>query len=413
MKPRSRRAAVAALIALAAVFAVGALSFGAPSATATGGLSPLELAQVQRDNCRIQLAHATSSAQRTRAQNCIADQTVIINALTASPSPSGSPSPTPPGPTATPTPTNPPTTATPTPTVPPTPTPTPTPTGTSSWPTPGDTAAGSTGWRHAGVTLTTHAGLMRITTPGAVVDSVLAVDGIEVQANNVTISRSWVQGAGTGPGAGIWIDDGVTGTTIVDTEVSSRSDAVDTVEASLVDRAITAGSGKNTSGVRMTRVYAHHMIRGLQFSCGTVIEDSYIDDEVNPGGAHMSAIGGDSCATFQLTVRHNHIGLSPNKDDSAALLLYPPQVGAYGTQNVTLSWTDNLISGGTFCLWLSSDPQFVGSVTITGNRFSTAYYSTCGLYGPTFTDNIRHEGAVTVTWSDNAFVDGRVVAGPV
>jgi len=407
---RPRRAAAAALIALAVVLAVGALSFAGPSATAVGGLSPLEVAQVQRANCQVLLVHATSSAQRTRANQCIADQTVIINALTVSPSPSGSPSPTPPGPTATPTPSS--TTTLPSPTTSlPSPTPTPSPTGTplGSWPTPGDTAAGTTGWRHTGVTLTVHTGLWRITTPGAVVDSVDAVDGIEVQANNVTIRRSRVMGANTGPGAGIWIDRGVDGTLIEDVEVTSRPGADPAVEASLVDRAITAQYTTNTV---MRRVYAHRMIRGLEPGCSTLVEDSYVDDEVNPGGAHMSAVGTETCAQFVETVRHNHIGLSPNRDDSAALLIYPPQVGSYGTQNVAISWTDNLIAGGTYCLWLSSDPQFVGAVTVMGNRFSTAYYSTCGLYGPAFTDNLLHEGQVAVTWSDNAFVDGRVVDGP-
>jgi hypothetical protein len=280
----------------------------------------------------------------------------------------------------------------------------------AGWPTPGDTAAGSTGWRHAGVTLTTVHGILYATTPGQVIDSVDAVDGIVVEANNVTISRSRVEGKGTGYGAGIWIVAGTHGTTITDTEVTSQPGADPTVEAQLVDRAITADK---TFGTVIRRVYAHTMIRGLEFGCDTDIEDSYVDGEANPSGDHMSGVGGDTCSTFTLTVRHNHIGLSPNPMDSAALLVYPPQVGAYGTQTIAITWSDNYITGGTYCLWLSSDPQFVGTEVVTGNRFGSDYYPNCGRYGPTFTDHTGHEGSTTLMWSDNRFAgSGALVGGP-
>lgn len=400
------RAMMAGLAALCLV-ATTALYFSwSGSAAAESGLNPLELAQAERDNCRVLLAHAVGSAQRNRALNCINDQTVVINAESPTPTPSATATPTPtPSPTVTSSPSS-------SPTVTPTPTPTPNP-PPAGFPTPGDTASGSTGWRHTGVTLTVHTELMRITTPGAIVDSVEARGGIEVQANDVTIKRSWVQGQGTGPGAGIWIDNGRTGTTIVDVEVSSHPGYDPNNEFSIVDRAITAGSGKSTSGVRMTRIYAHDMIRGLQFSCGTIIEDSWIDNEVNPGGAHMSAIGGDTCSAFSLVVRHNHVGLSPNDDDSAALLYYPPQVGSYGNQHVDISITDNYIIGGTYCLWLSSDPQLDGAITVTGNRFGIDYYPLCGKYNATFTDVLPREhgpGPLTIIWSDNLMGDLIVVA---
>jgi hypothetical protein len=405
---RPGRAAAAGLIALAAIFAVGALSFRPSPATPQQAADPAPLSVAQE--CQQALGYpARTAADRTWLRQC-------VHAL-ASPSPSGSPTPTPP---ASPTPTPTPTTTTPAPTTPPAttpppttvpPTPTPTPTGPAGWPTPGDTAAGSTGWRHTGVTLTVHTELMRITTPGAIVDAVEARGGIEVQADNVTIKRSWVQGAGTGPGAGIWIDDGRDGTVIEDVEVSSHPGYDPTNEAAIVDRAITAGSGKNTSGVRMMRVYAHDMIRGLQFSCGTVIEDSYVDGEVNPSGDHMSAIGGDTCAMFTLTVRHNHIGLSPNEENSAALLYYPPQVGAYGPQHAAISIVDNEIRGGTYCMWLSSDPQLSGTLVVTGNRFRTDYWPSCGRYGALFSDHLPSEGGMAITWADN-LLGGLIVAAP-
>jgi hypothetical protein len=100
-------------------------------------------------------------------------------------------------------------------------------------------------------------------------------------------------------------------------------------------------------------------------------------------------------------VRHNHIGLTPNVSDSAALLYYPPQVGAYGDQAAVISIVDNEIAGGTYCMWLSSDPKLSGSLVVTGNRFRTAYYPTCGLYGTLFSDHLPSEGGMAITWADN------------
>ena len=110
------RAALAVLAA--SVLVTGAIALS--PATAETGMSPLELAQVQRANCQVLLAKATSSAQRTRANQCIADQTVIINALSApSPSPSATQSPSPsPSPTVQPSPTVSPTATTAPPTTP-------------------------------------------------------------------------------------------------------------------------------------------------------------------------------------------------------------------------------------------------------------------------------------------------------
>jgi hypothetical protein len=250
---------------------------------------------------------------------------------------------------------------------------------------------------------------VHVDTAGAVIDSIEARDGIDVSANNVTIRRSLVEGAGSGPGAGIWIDRGVSGTVIEDVEVTSRPDANNAVESSLVDRAITA---EQTTGTVMRRVYAHRVIRGLRYGCATVIEDSYVDGEVNPGSDHMSAIGGETCSDFTLTVRHNHVGLSPNAFDSAALLYYPPQVGSYGPQHATISFVDNYITGGTYCLWASSDPQLTGTLTVTGNRFGTDYYAGCGRYGPVFTDQLPSQGSMSIVWAGNSTMSGVAVPGP-
>jgi|GEM_PF-3950250 len=258
-----------------------------------------------------------------------------------------------------------------------------------------------TGWQHTGVTLTAVNSLYYATTPGEVLDSKEFKGGIRVEADNVTIKRSLVEGKDSGPGAGIWIDAGVSGTLVEDVEITSLPGADPSNDTQIVDRAIT---GSKTNNLTIRRVYAHRMIRGLEYGCNnTLIEDSYVDDEINPSDAHMSAIGGESCSTFNLTVRHNNIGLAPNVNDSSTLLFYPPQVGAYGSQVFNVLYENNLIYGGTYCLWISSDPQFSGTLTVRNNQFGTKYYSACGRYNTHFKDNTGTEGSLNVIWTNNTW----------
>src|SRR5512147_2235274 len=85
---QTRPLAVAASLLAALVLVIGAVSLS--PATADTAMSPLELAQVTQNNCQVLLAHATTSAAKTRARQCIADQQVIIDALSGSPTPSPS-----------------------------------------------------------------------------------------------------------------------------------------------------------------------------------------------------------------------------------------------------------------------------------------------------------------------------------
>jgi hypothetical protein len=255
----------------------------------------------------------------------------------------------------------------------------------------------TTGYQHTGVTLRRVDSLVHADRPGAVYDSMDLEGGIEVSANDVTISRSKVTGAGTGPGAGIWIDQGVHGVTITDVEITSHAGANVAVESQIVDRAITADQ---TSGITISRVYVHRVIRGIEFGYDTTITDSYIDDEVNPSTDHMSAIGGSLAARVRLVVRHTWVALAPNDYDSAALLYYPL---THTPQNVYILLEQNIISGGSYCLWLGSDSGMTGSVTVRDNLFTTKYYPTCGHYNTHFTDHLGSEGNVAIGWDDNVW----------
>ena len=237
--------------------------------------------------------------------------------------------------------------------------------------------------------------LLRVTTVGAVVDSVEARGGIRVSANNVTIRRSMVDGIGGGEGAGIYIDAGISGTTIVDVEVTSRSGVT-------VDRAMQMDGTFSTT---ILRAYTHNTIRGIRTGCSTTIVDSFVFGENAGNGQHRSTVGGETCPNkpYALTVRHNHIQEAPTGVDSAALLIYPPQSAPYGPapQQTDITLVDNELAGGSYAMWLSSDPTFTGNLTVTGNRFRTTYFPTCGQYGQLFSDHVKTEGHFTITWSDN------------
>lgn len=401
---------------IAVVVATSALMLAFMPSVGNADTNTLDPMTTQLTNCQRMLVQAKTSSEKTWANNCI---NMAKRVLGATPTPTGSQTPTT-TPSITPTSTP---TIEPTPTSPPPPSPTPSPTPSSTPPVNnaptfcGDPNS-NTGWQGTGVTLTPKPGSgsarpFVIDAPGSLWVGYDFVDGVEVRANNVTIQNSRVQGKNTGPGAGIWIDAGISGTEIIRTEIRSQDGYDPNVEASIVDRAITAFK---TTGTVMDGVCAHDIIRGLQFGCGTIIRNSWIGREVNPAGDHMSAIGGETCVgDFNLTVNNNTVNLSPNDQDSAALLYYPPQVGPTGDQNANISITNNTINGGTYCLWLSSDPGLHGTALIQNNVFGNNFYTNCGRFGVYFTDNLFKnppEGHLVVTWTGNTRSNGDSVDRP-
>jgi hypothetical protein len=244
----------------------------------------------------------------------------------------------------------------------------------------------TTGWKHTGVTLTPVTQRYYAETPGEVLDSKDFRDGIVIRANNVTVKRSRVQ-CGNCPG--LWIEWDVRGTLVEDVEITSKS------KTERIDRGLTAG---RTYDLTVRRVLVHETQRGIEYGYSALIEDSYVDDQYNPTDAHVSAVGGDTSANFKLTVRHNWIAGKLGNNNSGALLFYP---GGTGPQNINVLIEENIVNGGTYTMWLSSDNRFSGSVTVRSNLFGTKYADKCGFYNTHFIDKLDKLPNVRFTWEGN------------
>jgi hypothetical protein len=202
MTPRKRVVLVVAALAL-----VVGVAFAFQPANAATTLDPIAVAQVQLANCQLLAAHPTSSAQRTRALNCVADQTAILKLLQPQVTPSTTPPvattpPVTPSPSATPTPS-------PTLTVPPstTPPPTTTPPGIGSFATgpaagaglpPGTALVPLQGRLQANSTYTgvavPAAALGTVTVSGLTLRNCTLAAGVVFTGNNVTVDHCTIRG---------------------------------------------------------------------------------------------------------------------------------------------------------------------------------------------------------------------------
>lgn len=243
----------------------------------------------------------------------------------------------------------------------------------------------NTGWKHTGVTLTVVPNLYVASTPGEVLDAKDFQGGLKITANNVTVKRSRVQ---CGDCLGLWVSQKVRNTLVEDVEITSRS------QTSRIVHAITAGK---TYNLTVRRVYVHDTMKGIEYGYSALIEDNYVDDEYNPTDDHSSALGGavmDDDMT--LVVRHNWIAGKLGNNNSAALLYYMENNNVPRKMNVTIE--QNIVNGGSYAMWLSSDEVVNGTVTVRSNLFGTKYSDKCGAYNTHFIENPQ---VAALTWENN------------
>jgi hypothetical protein len=232
----------------------------------------------------------------------------------------------------------------------------------------------NTGWQHTGVTLTPMAGPVTITTAGYVLDSMDVSGIISVRANNVTIKRCRVRGAGGGS-AVITAISGISGLQVIDCEID--------------------GLGNSSNGVttRLAGLVQRCYIRGTSDGCrpshDTVIRDNYMYLRA-PAGAHSDGV--QTYGATNVQILHNTIDIGLNNVNGCVFV-------DNGSHHITVD--NNLFNGGS--------SAFVGSgtyIVVTNNTFGQLYSPTCGLYGacngfnPTGTGN---------QWSGNEFSDGTTV----
>jgi hypothetical protein len=387
------------------VLLVGMVALSTTGASASVS-TQLQTARDNLANCQLLAANATSSAQRTRAQQCVTDQSRIIALLTASPTPSGSPTASP---TASATPTVPPTT------VPPTTTPAPTTVPPTTGPPPGDTLLcppfpafpdeHCTGYAHTGLKQSD----LRVcdegdgendghlTVANRVFDGCLfegAQSFIRIRAANIVIKNSLVRGCI----ATHYLTPGqYMGLKLIDVEITTPC----------TDNA-PVGDGRDYSCLRC---YVHGTSTGLGGGTNVSIVDSYSTEMVYSDGAHQATVGMNN--GLNITILHNRLncyrvfppGVTHNQGCSAALSLYDE-----GPLDGVLVKNNFFQAAGEYCAY-SGGPTG-RNVRFESNVFSVVDFAgnprpKCGNSGPlhSWWDN----GSNGYVWLDNHYADGRVV----
>lgn len=273
----------------------------------------------------------------------------------------------------------------------PTPEPTPPPSGGG-----GDCAfpnfpnADCTGWQHTGVTLHTSGCPTTITTDNATYDSCRFTGALIVQASNVTIKRSRIEGrvVSTTPNGSL------SNLTLTDVEIDGGG-VWDFNQAAI-----------GNSDYTCIRCHIHSTGRGANLEDNVLIQDSYLHGWVTQADDHETAIGSNGGSGNKII--HNNVVCDSN-GCSAALSLY----GDFSPVNDVLV-EKNLFStsSGGFCIYggsVSGKPYpNATNVRFIDNRFSKKYNPQCGVYGAA-TSWKQNNGNV---WSGNVWSDGSGSVNP-
>lgn len=292
------------------------------------------------------------------------------------PSPTADPTPTPdPTPTTEPSPT-------PDPDPIPEPTPAPEPGTSGTWPT-----ASTTGVP-AGVTLSSMSGLT-VKTDGTVIDAKLVKGDIVINANNVTIKNSKVEGR-------IQIRPPFTGLKVQSTEIAGPGTAW---------AAVTEGIGY--ANFTCDRCDIHGWGKGAMMDANVTISNSWIHDMPVASGSHNEAIlslGGPN-----YTIVNNRLD-SGGAGNFTASLAFLNQWNSFTNTLVK----DNLFNGGGYCVYAGGEAAHnserpSSNVRFVDNTFGTDKNPKCGYYGAAIA---WHGGGVGNVWSGNAMIDGTAVRTP-
>ncbi len=139
------------------------------------------------------------------------------------------------------------------------------------------------------------------------------------------------------------------------------------------------------------------------------IHDNYVHGLVpflNRSGAyaHADTIISEGGDTAGLRIEHNTL-LNPidtAHGASAVIGLYPDS-GAVTDTTIK----DNWMAGGAYALY--GGGSNAARIVVSGNVFSTEYWSSCGVYGPITYWNAGGAGNV---WQGNSFSNGKAIAAP-
>lgn len=362
-----RWAMILGSVGIAISLVAGSLVLVMPASAAVG-LSGLEVAQAQKANCQLGLTKATSSAQRTRMQNCITDQTLIINAY-------ATPSTTPPATT-----TAPPVTTTPAPTtVPPTTTPAP----TTSPPPPTTTGClanlAACGYPNAANTgpsgaLSVVNGNVSLFTAGAVYENKDVNGCISVTAPGVVIRNVRVRCSG---GYAIGTDGAADGNGARLTIADSEIDCLGTDH----------GTAIGDNNIDVARVDIHGCINGFDIDKNVTAVDTWIHN-MSCAGSDPHTDGAQIVFGAQ-AVLFIHVVFDMTTATCATSAIITPG------DPIQLTVDSSILAGGGYTVYCGNGSS---GYRFTNNRFGVPGYGLTDSCGQTFLwlDNVRDANGAPV-----------------
>jgi hypothetical protein len=247
----------------------------------------------------------------------------------------------------------------------------------------------------AGTIFTNDPKGLTITAPGVYTGLNITGD-VQVNASNVTI-----------------IDSQITDVNVDQAAVKVASSASNVQ----IDYTSIHGTNATQSGSLQSAVsYFGGSITGVtldhdNFYNGDRILDDYgtVTNSYCLGGAHFNSSSGslehDECIYTDgsapgIRAVHDTL-LNANPDQTAAIFVDGPQFGGGGVNGI-VDVENSLLAGGDYCIYGGGEsPAHTGAETITGNRFSRLYFSTCGQFGT----SAHFPAGSNVTWTGNVWDD--------
>jgi hypothetical protein len=245
--------------------------------------------------------------------------------------------------------------------------------------------ANCTGWQHTGVTL--HNCATTVAKANTTLDSCRFTGNVSIQARNITITRSRIEGRVE---ATYLTNFSLGNLTLRDVEIDGGGSVDPNGRAAIGNDDYTC-----------VRCNVHGTGRGANLGDNVTIQDSYLHDWVYVNGAHQTAIGSNGGSNFRI-VHNNLICNSGGPGCSAALSLY----GDFAPIKNVLIQNNLFNTNGAYCTYggsTTAKPYPRGtSIRYIDNLFGKKYNEGCGLYGPVATWEY-YEGNV---WSGNRWQDG-------
>ncbi|HTJ67731.1 MAG TPA: hypothetical protein VL551_09405 [Actinospica sp.] len=249
-------------------------------------------------------------------------------------------------------------------------------------------------------TLAARSGDQEIRKNGEVVSGWDLNGSLDVYANNVTVIDSRIDSSSWW---GVNLRPGYTGLRVLYSELTGQPGAGP--DNGGEDYAISnMGDGSVEVGWDDVSVFGDALSLGHGY-----IHDDYVHDLhpfINRSGTyqHLDAIISDGDDTLGLRIEHNTL-LNPvpaNQGPTSVIGLLP-NTGPISDTRVV----DNWIAGGAYAVY--GGGTGATGVVVTGNVFSTQYWSACGIYGPVAYWNSGGSGN---QWTDNRYSGGASVKAP-